>query len=154
MIQRIQSLYLLLAVVAVALLFFFPIAELLVDKEFTFLFRYRGLYELKHGQEILKIASYPLAILFSINMIISLITIFKFKNRILQLRLCIINILLLIASLALAYYFIAFAFTDFQDTVRYGIVALMPVLAAIFSFLAYKGIQKDEKLIKSIDRIR
>jgi hypothetical protein len=95
-----------------------------------------------------------LAILYSINLLISMVTIFKFKNRILQMRLCIINIFLLVGSLALAYYFIAFAFSDFQDTVHYKIVALMPILAIIFNFLAYKGIQKDEKLVKSIDRIR
>ncbi len=149
-----QSLYLLLALVAITILFFFPIAELLVDGKFMFLFRYRGLYELKDGQEILKIASYPLGILYSINLLIGLIAIFKFKNRILQMRLCLINILLLIGSLLLIYYFIAFAFSDLQDSVHYKFAAFMPIIAAILSFLAYKGIQKDEKLVKSIDRIR
>jgi len=154
MIQRIQSIYLLLAVIALSLVFFFPIAELLVDGKLLSIFRYRGLYELNAGQEILKIAAYPLAILFSINILIGIITIFKYKNRKLQMRLCLINILLLIGALGLAYFMTAFTFSDFNAVVQYKFAAVMPIIAIIFSFLAYKGIQKDEKLIKSIDRIR
>jgi hypothetical protein len=154
MIQRIQSIYLLLAVIAIGTLFFFPLAELLVNKDSLLLFRYRGLYELKEGKEILSVATYPLAFLFSINLLLSLFAIFKFKNRKFQMKLCIYNSLLNIASLGLAYYYVALGFSKMEAVVHYKIFALMPIVASILSFMAYKGIQKDEKLIRSIDRIR
>ena len=154
MIQRIQTLYLLLAFIAIGLLFFFPVSELLVNKEFLFLFRYRGLYELKAGAEILSVASIPLASLFGINLLLSFITIILFKNRALQMRLCIFNILLLVGSLGLMYYYIGVAFSDFEAVVHYTIFALMPIIAAILSYLAFRSIRKDEKLIRSVDRIR
>ena len=37
---------------------------------------------------------------------------------------------------------------------RMYITALLPLLASFFSYLAYKGILKDEILIKSVDRLR
>ncbi|MDF1549611.1 MAG: DUF4293 domain-containing protein [Bacteroidales bacterium] len=154
MIQRIQTLYLLLASVAIGLLFFFPITELLVDKQFLFFFRYRGLYELKEGAEILSISSIPLAILYSINLLLALFTIFLYKNRTLQMRMCIFNILLLIGSLGLMYYYIWIAFSDLNAVIHYTIFALMPVIAAILTFMAFRGIRKDELLVRSVDRIR
>jgi len=152
MIQRIQSVYLLLASIAVLMLFFFPIAVLTIEPNGLFICRYRGLYELVEGKEILKAATYYLAILLFINLLISVITIFKYKNRTTQMRLCLINMLLLTGSAAVIYF--SASFSGLQALVQYKPVALMPVLAIILSFLAYKGIQKDEKLIKSIDRIR
>ena len=154
MIQRIQSLYLLLAAVVIGLVFFFPFAELLVNKEFLFSFKYRGLYQLKDGQEVLSVASIPLATLFSIILLISLITIFLYKKRGLQMRLCIINILLSIGSLGVVYYYIAVAFSEFDAIVHYKIFALMPIISAILTYLAYRGVRKDELLIISMDRIR
>jgi hypothetical protein len=32
--------------------------------------------------------------------------------------------------------------------------AILPILMVILLFLAYRGIRKDEKLIKSLDRLR
>jgi len=154
MLQRIQTVYLLLAAIAIGLLFFFPVTELLVNKSFLFLFRYRGLYELKGGAEILSVSSIPLAILFSINLLIAIISIFLFKNRALQMRLCIINILLLIGSVGLMYYYIAVAFSHFLAVVHYTVFALNPIIAAILIFLAFRGIRKDELLVRSVDRIR
>ena len=154
MIQRIQSLYLLLAAIAIGLVFFFPLAELLVNKEFLFIFHYRGLYEIKPEGEILSVASLPLAALFAIMLLLSLITVFLYKRRGLQMRLCIINILLLFGSLGVVYYYIAVAFSEFEAVVHYKIFALMPVIAAVFTYLAYRGIRRDELLIISMDRIR
>jgi hypothetical protein len=154
MIQRIQSLYLLLAAIAISMVFFIPLAQLVVNDEFYFTFMYRGLYQVKTGEEILSVASLPLAALFAISLLISLITIFLYKKRGLQMRLCIINILLLIGSTGVIYYYVAAAFKNFEATVSYGISAIMPIIAAILTYLAYRGVRKDELLIISMDRIR
>ena len=38
--------------------------------------------------------------------------------------------------------------------VSYGIGAYLPVVAIAFLLLAFRGIKKDEDLVKSIDRLR
>lgn len=154
MLQRIQTVYLLLASIAIGLLFFFPVTELLVNKSFLFLFRYRGLYELKGGAEILSVSSIPLAILLSINLLIAIISIFLFKNRALQMRLCVINIILLLGAVGVIYFYIAIAFSKFLAVVHYTVFAFMPIIAAILTYLAFRGIRKDELLVRSVDRIR
>ncbi len=154
MIQRIQSLYLLLAAIAIATVFFIPLAELVVNDEYNFTFLYRGLYQVKADSEILSVSSMPLAALFTINLLICLITIFLYKKRGLQMRLCIINILLLIGATGVIYYYIAAAFKNFEATVSYGISAIMPLVAAVLTYMAYRGVRKDELLVISMDRIR
>ncbi len=154
MIQRIQTVYLFLAAFVLGLVFAFPLAELLVNEKFLFIFKYRGLYELKGEQEILSINSFPLAILFTINLVITIATIFLYKKRNLQMRLCIINILLLLASPGVIYYYIAVAFASFKAVVDYSLFALMPVISAILTYMAYRGVRKDALLIMSMDRIR
>ncbi len=154
MIQRIQTVYLFLAAIAIGLVFAFPLAELLVDEKFLFIFRYRGLYEIKEGKELLAVASYPLAILFAISLLITIVTIFLYKKRNLQMRLSIINILIMLASPGVVYYYIAVAFANYTAVVSYDIISLMPIIAAIFTYMAYRGIRKDELLVMSLNRIR
>ena len=153
MIQRIQSVYLLLAAIAIALIFFFPLAGLSVNNQY-FIFNYRGLYEVIGAKEMIISTSYILAVLLSISLLISIFTIFKYNNRKFQMKLCLVNIFLLLASAGLGFYFISTTSSALKAEIHYQFVHVMPFIAIILSFLAYKGIQKDEKLIKSIDRIR
>jgi hypothetical protein len=154
MIQRIQSLYLLLASVAVGLVFFFPLAKLVVNEEFIFTFMYRGLYQVNADGVDLAVASMPLAALFTIILLINLITIFLYKKRGLQMRLCIINILLMLGSIGVVFYYISAAFSEYEAVVSYGISFIMPLIAAILTYMAYRGVRKDELLVISMDRIR
>jgi hypothetical protein len=92
--------------------------------------------------------------------LLSLICIFLYKNRKLQFRLTVINILFAIGAIILQY----FKVQDHANTlVSSGVSiisatylpgAFLPVLILIFLFLAARGIYKDEKLIKSLDRLR
>ena len=77
------------------------------------------------------------------------IAVFLFKNRKRQLTLTVINFILSIILLVL--YFLQIQ--KFQT----GIISLSCLLTLaipIFLFLAARGIWKDEKLIKSLDRLR
>ncbi|OQY03594.1 MAG: hypothetical protein B6I20_04725 [Bacteroidetes bacterium 4572_117] len=154
MIQRIQTIYIFLSSVLIFLIFIFPISEFFVDGNLSYIFRYRGIYELTDKAEIATITSLPLAVLFGIILVIGLINIFLFKNRGLQMRLCIFNIMLMLGSIGLAYYYIYFASVELAVTVRFSIVATFPLISAILTYMAFRGIYKDEKLVKSLDRIR
>jgi len=136
MIQRIQSLWLLLAAACAFASFKFSYYSGTNAK---------GLspYELKAGENFLLILT-TIAV-----GALALITIFLFKKRPLQLRLCVLGILLE-ALLIFLYYREVRTFT--QGT--YSLTAIFHSVIVIAFFLAARGINKDEKLIKDSDRLR
>ncbi|MBN1250666.1 MAG: DUF4293 domain-containing protein [Bacteroidales bacterium] len=152
MIQRIQTIFLLASLILIFLIFWFPLAGLIVDDSYQFLFRYRGIYEIH--SELIAISSLPLAILFAIILILNLISIFLYKNRILQMRISILNILLMIGSVGLIYFYIWIAKTELNVIPRYTLISIFPFISAILTYLAFRAINKDQKLVKSLDRIR
>jgi peptidoglycan/LPS O-acetylase OafA/YrhL len=81
--------------------------------------------------------------------VLALTTVFLFNNRRLQLRLCVLGIVLE-ALLIFLYYRAVSNFT--QGT--YSLTALFHSGIVLFFVLAARGINKDEKLIKDSDRLR
>jgi len=87
--------------------------------------------------------------------VLSLITIFFFKNRKLQFRLVIITIILTIGYLFIQYLKIEQFKTDNAITSgSYQVAALLPIASVIFLIMAARAIYKDEKLVKSLNRFR
>lgn len=83
--------------------------------------------------------------------IASLIAIFLYKNRKMQLRIVLITLLVSLLNLGLYY----------SETQKYvpgeGTISLWAVFAIfipILLFFAIRGIRRDEKLVKSLDRLR
>ena len=81
--------------------------------------------------------------------VLALITVFLFKNRTLQLRLCVLGILLE-AVLIFLYYREVKTFS--QGT--YSLTAILHSVIVLAFFLAARAINKDEKMIKDSDRLR
>ena len=81
--------------------------------------------------------------------VLALITVFLFKNRTLQLRLCVLGILLE-AVLIFLYYREVKNFS--QGT--YSLTALLQSIIVLAFFLAARAINKDKKMIKDSDRLR
>jgi len=149
MLQRKQSLFLLTAMLLIISNLFIPFVD---TSDLTFSsFELEGL-----AIDNLKIIStFPIAILISIIGLLNIIAVFMFKNRPLQMRLTMFALLLSVGfyGLLLFYHFMSkehfnIAFSQYN----YGLVT--PLLAAVFDFMAFNGIRKDEKLIKDSDRFR
>ena len=85
---------------------------------------------------------------------IPLVNVFLFKKRFLQLRLCIVEIILLIGAIILMWYHINQFANKMNAEILYKFSLILPVICIIFTYLAIKGILKDIKLLKSFDRIR
>ena len=152
MIQRIQSIYLLVATILLGSIFLYPFAELLSSDGQLFIFKFNGLaIENEDGLYLLTI---PRIILLVITVLISFISIFLFKKRILQMRLNSFNIILMIGYLGLNYYYIQNFSKQLSGIVSYEITAIFPFVAAVLTYLAIRAIGKDEALIRSMDRIR
>lgn len=78
-----------------------------------------------------------------------LILIFLYKNRPLQMRIAVISLILSVLVIVL-YYFEAATYTQGNIT----LTSLLTVAVPVFIGLAIRGIYKDEKLIKDADRLR
>ena len=149
MIQRKQSVFLLLAFVAIVACLSMPIAEILPHGMGASLAWFNiGLYGESAGQLTLV----PF-ILLALSGIIGLVTIFLYRNRLLQARLCTAALVLCLAW----YVYYAFAALNaFQalGAFRPHFAACLPLVAAVLFVMARRGVMADEKLVRSMDRIR
>lgn len=153
MIQRIQTLFLLVSLILTSVLFFIPIANILVGKFNIYTFNIFGINLLSNNNELIT-NTYPMLILIILIILTILISIFLFKKRLLQLRLCFLSIILSIGIYGLGCFYIYKLTSVFDTTVHYSISIVIPLISIIFIYLAIRAIKKDELLIRSLDRIR
>lgn len=151
MIQRIQSLYLLLASVLLVVLYIFPIAVFQTESGAYNLFVCHILNP-ETGSPFISMV--PLAVLPLLSAVISLIAVFRFKNRANQMKLCkLIMIILLVTLLVEGIYFVRIG-NMLQTMGQPGFMAIIPLVAFLLVLLAHRSIKKDDLLVKSADRIR
>ena len=141
MIQRLQSVWLLLAAAAAfcSLKFSFYSGNLVAEnqpKSWVYLTAQSNLL---------------LLILTAGAGIACLIAIFLYKNRKLQMRIALLTLIVSIINLVLL-------FMQTQHFVpgegNFNLTAIFPIIVPVFLILAMRGIRKDEKLVKSLDRLR
>ena len=148
MIQRIQSLYLLICAILPIVFIWLIYQNNLFDIILAFYISF----------DIIFILSLALNVLTSI---ISFVTIFYYKRRKTQFVLCRLNILLNFSILA-CFYFVyiqdfGLNFYVTEELFRmeiFDIVNLIPIICIFLLVAANRAIKKDEDLIKSMDRIR
>ncbi|HLV23474.1 MAG TPA: DUF4293 domain-containing protein [Moheibacter sp.] len=92
-------------------------------------------------------------LLFGVSGLLSLLTIFLFKNRTMQIRLNNLNIFLNILLIGYLAYGLSNLPGGFSDSEK-GIGLLIPFISIALLFIANRFIKKDEKLVKSVDRFR
>jgi len=137
MIQRIQSVWLLLASACAFLSLKLPY--------------YSGTNILTNQFKLLSGSStYPLLILTVIIGVLALFIIFTFKNRVAQLRLCVLGIVLEALLIFLYYREISSSFSSGN----YALTSLLHSGIILFFVLAARAINKDEKMVKESDRLR
>lgn len=143
MIQRIQSIYLLLAsIVSGGLIFVFNLWNTIKEKIFIVdLFL----------EEAISFKVIPL--LFLTSAVLSLIALFLFKNRKLQFVIGRVIILINLFLLGLLMY-LSLNLSGETVVSEKGIGMFLPILVVLLIVLANKAIKKDEDLVKSVDRLR
>jgi hypothetical protein len=155
MIQRVQSIYFLLASLAIFSLFIFPVAHDVIIDNLPKTIKITGLYEIIGGQSVQTASFLVLTIAAVIIALLPLFLIFLYKERKKQLNLSYGLILLIIGFSFWMAQTIKNATENSNIAVNnYSIGALLPSVAIIFMILAIKGIKRDEKLIRSADRLR
>ncbi len=90
-----------------------------------------------------------------LSVITAMFSIFMFKNRLTQMKLGALNSLFMVATLAISYLHINRFEKIFPETVgQTQLGFFLPVAAMLLNMIANRFIRKDEKLVKSVDRIR
>jgi hypothetical protein len=137
MIQRIQTIYLILTFLAVGVLpFIFP------------------LWTLSDGKDYFFMQNQFYVILFGLSTAITIYSIITFKKRQTQF---VANRLTIVLNLILLGLFVYHSLNLSGETLvvsEKGIGMFLPILAIVFLVLANKAIKKDEDLVKSVDRLR
>ena len=139
MLQRIQTIYLILAAVVTGVLpFVFP------------------LWKLQSGTELMEfyfMMEMSYAALFGLSTTLSIVSILGFKKRQNQFVMGRLNIILNLFLLGLFVYRLL-TLSGETSVSEKGIGMFLPIVAIVFLVLANKAIKKDEDLVKSVDRLR
>lgn len=144
MIQRIQSLYLLLAAaVSLGLPSVFYLWKNISGTE------YFMMNLLTENEITIKI----IPLLFITSGLLSLVTIFLFKNRKRQFVVNRFNILINLILLGVLIYHLLTLSGEVQVSEK-GIGATSPIIVIVLLVIANKAIKKDEDLVKSVERLR
>jgi hypothetical protein len=153
MLQRIQTVYLLIIAALFAATLFMPLAVLQSGNE-LFRFDATGLSS-TDGEALLIYPTWGIFGLVAIISIVSLATVFLFRNRILQIRFCIFNMLLMTGFYGLFIFFIYNLKGDMENASLSVRLALsFPFVGMILNYLAIRNIGADEALVRSLNRLR
>lgn len=152
MIQRIQTLYLLAIAAMMATAVFTPLAYFVAGADEYLLYA----FSLKGGETTY--STLYMGVVVALAAIIPFVTIFLYKNRMLQIRLCAVELVLLVGSvifMAIYYYLGGRMFSQLEfNTQGFRIAIIFPVVSLILDYLAMRAIFHDEMLVRSLNRIR
>ena len=150
MIQRIQTLYLLLVVILGTLLCFFSPVQFLLPDGVDYV-------------DLCAFDKWPLAVMTLAIPLLALVNIFLFKHRLLQARLNIMNVIFCIGYYALVALYAAFVVKGYEaihgmtlaDADWYiTLWAAVPAVNIVLTMMATRRILKDEALVRAADRLR
>lgn len=140
MIQRQQTLWLLISTLAGIFTFMFPFAtgEKLMEKT-----------GLREAAQLTAGSNFIILLLTIACVGIAAVTIFLYKDRKLQIKLCLLGLLLSLLTIVLY-------FMDMRKLLSStpALWAILPLAVIIGFFMAIRGIRKDEKLVKSLNKLR
>ena len=148
MIQRIQTLYLLVTAALVATTLFTPLASFFSDA---------GSFEL-HAFSFRAVAgdahqnTFYLGLLLAAACLLPVVTIFCFRNRMLQIRLCGVELVLLLGDLVFIAIYCWLALRASGG--EWSLIAASLRVPAVLVAMAMRSIFRDEILVRSLDRIR
>jgi hypothetical protein len=155
MLQRIQSVYLLLVFLFAVLFAVLPLAHFSGDEPMF------SLKLITSNSFFNETAFSPvwtvwvLIIVWATNLLITVFMTFQYRKRLVQIKLGKLNMLLHVGLILVTFFFLD-GLRNQLDSIEltYGAGVLFPVISLIFILMAIKAIKKDEALVRSADRIR
>lgn len=157
MIQRIQSVFLALVFVLGIVLFISPVLSFI---SYENVFIMNAYHTINSVDNTVVSKNIGIGAMQGLIAILALISIFLYKKRQLQIKLCKFNILLVALQIAAIVMYIDVAKETISPDAPNGVLigikygAIFPILSLIFLYLSIRFIKKDEDLIRSADRLR
>lgn len=153
MIQRIQSLYLFASAIACVVCMSMPIGQVLFP-DLQGSVKVMNLFAVMANGE----TTYVPCALFAVLLIaatLNVLTIFAYKNRVLQMRMSLFTSILLVCYygvVAVVAHMLCSAADGADFKPMFSLA--FPLVSAVLNVLAVLSIRRDEKLVRSLDRIR
>ena len=151
MIQRIQTLFLLAVLVLSGLMFMGDYLIMKNDAGSLFAISFEGVTG-SEGEVIQRLM--PLSFFVFLVPVLSLVSIFLFRKRQLQMRVTMLTLLFSLGTLILGAFYVIIFERKMDITILWKIRSVFPLINSILAWLAYRGILKDDLLVKSYDRLR
>jgi hypothetical protein len=160
MIQRIQTIFLILYIGALVSTFFFPVWQKISFNEDSsvnlIVTGYVSGVDLNSGSESTLYDNFFISGLILISCMVAIVSIFSYKNRLNQIKLGALNSL--ITSILIIYFlyeiFYNEMYIEINDKISFLISFYLIFLAIFFNFLSNRFIRKDELLVRESERIR
>jgi hypothetical protein len=164
MIQRIQSIYLFLALILSIALFFLPVSTKIIPapptggiaQDISMKMDLMEIDKYENGKQISSSTDHVLPVLNAFLILMLLYIIFSYKKRKLQIKLS--RISLIVAGAFIAYVFFISDSLGKEYGSEYKTMYLagsyFPIIEVILLVLAIRAIKKDEAMVQSADRIR
>ncbi len=152
MLQRRQSLYLFLVFILSIVLYTGPLASVSSDDAVYFL-KHSGVFDLSGDRQ--DVATWPITMMISISTLLSFLTIFSYLKRPRQMRMTLFLMFFNLGLVAVVAYYVAYVMHNYngeQFLFEWRIV-IPPVMLVLLIF-AFRGIRKDELMVRAADRIR
>lgn len=154
MIQRIQTIWLAISAISAGLLLKGSIVSFISATGEKLFINISGINRIKDSGNELVSGSHLLTVLVGLTLIFSIITLFMYKIRKTQKKYSLLVIGLSICIIALLMYHAFGIISTYDAEVITGLKMFLPLIILLAAILAYRGILKDDRLVKSFDRLR
>ncbi|MCB2410445.1 DUF4293 domain-containing protein [Hymenobacter lucidus] len=158
MIQRIQSVFLFLLALAMLSVVFVPIWSKLDPASGQELVLTATTLAYAHADAGMSVPThtYAIAALALLSAAVALFEIAQYRNRFLQLKLGMLNLVLIVATLGACFYYsgIGEKMLNIKMPGTYEAGFYLPTVALLLNLLANRFIRRDEQLVRSMDRLR
>jgi uncharacterized membrane protein len=124
------------------------------DEAVRYILNFKGIIKIQDAGNLFVENVWALTALSALIPAVSLISIFLFKKRVLQIRLTFFNIVLMAGYYGLLFIYLWIAGERYHAEWFLSIVTAFPLVNIVLSFLVIRAIGKDEALIKSLNRLR
>jgi glucan phosphoethanolaminetransferase (alkaline phosphatase superfamily) len=154
MIQRIQTIWLFITALFTGLIIKTGIINLTGNEDSKYMLGFSGIYRFTGHDNAIIHPSFILPLLILLIVVLSITAILLFKTRRIQ---KIVTLIIICLSSVFIVFTIVCTYKVMQDynaSPEPGLRALFPVISLVASLLALRGINKDEKLVRSYDRLR
>jgi len=152
MIQRKQTIWLLISMLVWITLLFKPTIGFTPVADGAWMLFANGIREADGGKVV--VSAIPLLMLFILVDLLSLISVFLYKNRTLQLRVTLYNMILQVLSYALIGFYVLQGKKTLNADPGLLFYSIVPAVSFVFSMLAFRSIRLDILLMKTLNRLR